>query len=450
MNMLGSASIAAMLLAALLSLPGCTSGNGDPEDPEVGDNRTACEALAPPGRSGGSKGLLGFAAVEADGRARTTGGAGGSLYSARSYGELAGLLDNGHNDAPKIIEISGILTGTETLMVGSNTTLIGVGDEPAIHGFGFKLSGKQNVIIADLDFSGGPDNALGITDGSHHVWVHHNAFSAYKDDTVEIREGASYVTIAWNHFHNQNRVLLAGHSDDNGGQDTGRLKITLHHNWFDGTTQRQPLVRFGEAHVFNNFYDNVDFYGAASSMEADMLVQANYFKNVKLPTSRGPVATGTLDEGDVVECANVYADSGDPETRGAAFDPADFYSYPLDDAADVPRIVMAGAGPDPAAPSDDDPVVLDPQPAPDEPAPPPVDEPPPPEQPPPMNEPPPEEHHPPPPPPEDRPPPPPPPEDPPHPPPEDRPPPPQPPSEDPPHDGGPGMGADDGSGGGPG
>jgi pectate lyase len=375
---------------------------------------------------------------------RTTGGAGGDVYSAHSYAELAGLLDNGRNDAPKIIEISGTLVGTGTLMVGSNTTLIGVGDEPAIQGFGFRLSGARNVIIAHLDFSGGSGNALGITEGSHHVWVHHNAFSLYKDDTVEIREGASYVTVAWNHFRNQNRVLLAGHSDDNGGQDTGRLKITFHHNWLDGTAQRQPLVRFGQAHVFNNFYDNVDFYGAASSMEADLLVQANYFRNVKLPTSRGPVATGTLDEGDVVECANVYADSGDPETRGAAFDPADFYSYPLDDAEDVPDIVMAGAGPHPAARSDDDPVVPDPAPPPDvEPAPepPPVDEPPPEQPPPPLNEPPPgephsppEEHHPPQ-----------------HPPPEDRHPPQTPPPEDPPHDdGGPGMGGDDGSNSGPG
>jgi pectate lyase len=231
--------------------------------------------------------------------------------------------------------------------VGSNITLVGVGVNPGIHGFGLSMSGAHNIIVAHLEFSGGSGNALRIADGSHHVWLHHNAFSGYRDNAIEIREGASYVTVAWNRFRNQNKVLLTGHSDENAGQDVGRLKVTYHHNWFDGSAQRNPLVRFGEAHVFNNYYDEVHLYGAASTAEAELLLQANYFKDVRIPVSRGPSVTGNLDEGDVVECDNVYADSGDPETRGMAFDPADYYSYSLDEARDIPGIVEAGAGPRP-------------------------------------------------------------------------------------------------------
>jgi hypothetical protein len=71
--------------------------------------------------------------------------------------------------------------------------------------------------------------------------------------------------------------------------------------------------------------------------------------------------TLTLDEGDLVECDNIYIGSGDPETRGAAFDPADYYSYALDDARDVPRLVKVGAGPRFIAPSvaDEDDLPID-------------------------------------------------------------------------------------------
>jgi hypothetical protein len=86
----------------------------------------------------------------------------------------------------------------------------------------------------------------------------------------------------------------------------------------------------------------------------------------------------------VVECDNIYVDSGSAEVRGSAFDPAAFYSYTLNDAEDVPDIVVAGAGPRFIAPSIDEPPVVDPPPV-DEP--PPV-EPPPVEEPPPIDEPP--------------------------------------------------------------
>ncbi len=357
--------------AFVWALAGCTSGNGTTEeDPAVGANRSACNTLAR-AEDGQGNGLIGFADVAADGLSTTTGGKDGAVYLISSYADLVAVLDDGNNSSPKIIEILGVLSGQGAndgmLNVGSNTTLRGVGAEPTVSGFGFRMAGAQNIIVSNLNFTGGGKNAVRLTQGSHHVWLHHNAIRDYADNAIEIREGASFVTVAWNHFQNQNRVLLAGHADDNAGQDVGRLKLTAHHNWFDATTQRHPLVRYGEAHVFNNYYDNVDLYGAASTLEAEVLVQANYFRGVPLPASRGPTATLTLDEGDLVECENVYVDSGDPETRGAAFDPGSYYSYPLDDAGDVPRRVKAGAGPRFINPS------VSPDPPVDEP---PVDEPP--------------------------------------------------------------------------
>ena len=64
--------------------------------------------------------------------------------------------------------------------------------------------------------------------------------------------------------------MLIGHSDS-ASSDTGYLKTTIHNNWFDGTRSRHPRVRFGEVHVFNNYYLNNIEYGVASTMEADVL-----------------------------------------------------------------------------------------------------------------------------------------------------------------------------------
>ena len=81
--------------------------------------------------------------------------------------------------------------------------------------------------------------------------------------------------------------MLLGHSDDNASQDIGHLRVTYHHNWFDGSGTRHPRVRFGNpVHVYNNYYFNNE-YGVASTMDAGVLVEGNYFENVDGPTLVG-------------------------------------------------------------------------------------------------------------------------------------------------------------------
>jgi pectate lyase len=89
------------------------------------------------------------------------------------------------------------------------------------------------------------------------------------------------VTVSWNVFKEHNKTSLVGHSDTHAA-DRGRLKVTYHHNWFQSDS-RLPRVRFGEVHVFNNFYDGVKTYGVASTMDAAVVVEANYFRNVRRP-----------------------------------------------------------------------------------------------------------------------------------------------------------------------
>jgi pectate lyase len=122
----------------------------------------------------------------------------------------------------------------------------------------------------------------------------------------------------------------------------GRLRVTYDHNLFVGTNQRHPRVRFGEpVHVYNNYYRDIGAYAIASTMDAGVLVEANYFENVPETIHVGYAESAP---GRVVERGNVYVNSGVPETAGTVVEPRTFYSYQPDPAAAVPALVTAGAG----------------------------------------------------------------------------------------------------------
>jgi pectate lyase len=105
---------------------------------------------------------------------------------------------------------------------------------------------------------------------SHHVWVDHNTFTdadnpdsaqpvyfgrpyQVHDGQLDITNGSNYVTVSYNRFTEHDKTMLIG-STNTPGADVGALKVTLHHNEFDGSVQRAPRVRFGQVDVYNNLY----------------------------------------------------------------------------------------------------------------------------------------------------------------------------------------------------
>ena len=225
------------------------------------------------------------------------------------------------------------------ITIPSHKTLLGTGPDPKIIDGGFNLSGATNVIIRNLTFEGSPDDAINLQDGSHHVWIDHNTLTKATDGLLDVKRGASYVTISWNAFREHSKTSLVGH-DDNFTSDRGALKVTYHHNWFR-SDQRNPRVRFGEVHVFNNYYDAVRSYGVASTQDAKVLVEGNVFKNVRQPALVGYEESGP---GDIVERGNVYDNSGTPQTHGEALDPTTYYAYTLTPVNEVAGLVQAAAG----------------------------------------------------------------------------------------------------------
>jgi pectate lyase len=116
--------------------------------------------------------------------------------------------------------------------------------------------------------------------------------------------------------------------------------VTYHHNWFDGTNQRHPRVRFGNpVHVYNNLYSSVGGYGVASTQGAGVLVEGNYFENTEDPFHLGEGDSGP---GSLVARDNHFVNSGPGETGGSVASIP--YSYSLDGASSVKAIVTAGAG----------------------------------------------------------------------------------------------------------
>ncbi|GAB2590650.1 hypothetical protein GCM10027168_24730 [Streptomyces capparidis] len=298
----------------------------------------------------------GFAGVNALGQNGTTGGAGGQTVTATT---TAQFLDYISRPEPLIVQVSGTITlptGTTDGMhrVASDKTIIGVGSGARLTGGGLNIglpvdddvtsppaNAVHNVIIRNLSIDGATDDLINVQMFSHHIWIDHNDFSNGDDGAVDIKRGSDFVTVSWNRFHDHDKTLLLGHDDDNAAQDRGRLRVTYHHNYFDGSDQRNPRVRFAEpVHVYNNYYRD-NSYGVASTMDAGVVLEGNYFFSVNNPARvdfSGDLGRLVSRDNTLVECNHAV------ETRGSVTQPSTYYSYTLHRSAEVPNVVPAGAG----------------------------------------------------------------------------------------------------------
>ncbi|MDH2430602.1 pectate lyase [Sphaerisporangium sp. TRM90804] len=323
----------------------------------------AAQAGAAPGQAGGAARaadpvdrMVGFATVNALGQNGTTGGAGGPVVTVST---TAQFLDYISRPGPYVIRVSGRITlptGSSDGMhdVTSDKTIVGVGSGSGLVGGGLNIglpvdddvtsppaNAVHNVIIRNLSLSGASDDLINVQMFSHHVWIDHNDFSDGDDGAVDIKRGSDFVTVSWNRFHDHDKTLLLSHDEDAGPQDIGRLRVSYHHNFFDASDQRHPRVRFAElVHVYNNYYRD-NSYGIASTYDAGVLVEGNYFYSVNNP---GRVEfSGDL--GRLVQRDNILVDCNHPiQTRGSVTEPRAYYSYSADPASSVPAIVPAGAG----------------------------------------------------------------------------------------------------------
>ena len=308
-------------------------------------------------------GLVGFATLNRDGRNGTTGGAGGPVVVVSTF---AALRDAIADNNPRIVQISGTIAaegGVKMLNVGSNKSIHGIGSTAQLTGFGLDVSGwtlavraanggtectpdkaalfthVQNVIIRNITFNAPTDDGIQVSCYSHHVWLDHNSFTKGYDGSIDIKRGSDWVTVSWNHFNHTDKTMLLGHDDNNGPQDIGHLHVTYHHNFLDYSTQRNPRVRFGQAHVYNNYGNQISSYMIGLGVGCDVYADGNYLQFADNVTNDFGGDKFTWTTSNIVVATDLAAVS-----RNNAFNPASYYSYTPDAAANLPTIVSQGAG----------------------------------------------------------------------------------------------------------
>ncbi|RYP73103.1 hypothetical protein DL771_003854 [Monosporascus sp. 5C6A] len=197
----------------------------------------------------------------------TTGGAGGRSTTVTS---LSALKDCVKQSGPAICIVSGTISGNEVLPVTSDTTIVGKDYKAVLRGVGLKINGKKdgdkvrNVIVRNLTIDKVLASTKGDAIGIHeNIWVDHCAVQGDRqagkgeyDGLVDITYGTDFVTVSNSFLHNHWKASLVGYSDSNGAEDTGHLTVTYASNFFLDLNSRVPSIRFGTAHLLNNYYEN--------------------------------------------------------------------------------------------------------------------------------------------------------------------------------------------------
>lgn len=293
-------------------------------------------------------GIVGWA-TQAGG---TTGGAGGATVTVSTW---ADLRTQAQAAGTRTILVNGMLAGSGTIEISANKTIRGVGSSSGVSGTTLNIEDQSpaNVIIQNLNIRGVPGGDAIQIENATHIWIDHNTLSStiesdvdFYDGMIDITHAGDYITVSWNIVRDHWKTSLVGHSDGNGSEDIGHLRVTYHHNWFDRTFERSPRVRFGETvHVFNNYYTNVnnnaDSYAIASTENAGVLVEANVFENVQQACWS---ASGYADSGPgrLVARNNSLTNSGPCEVNGTVA--AVPYAYTAENVGNVKTSVTAAAG----------------------------------------------------------------------------------------------------------
>jgi pectate lyase len=277
-----------------------------------------------------------------------------------------------------VIYVKGVMT-PGSLSVGSNKTIAGIcGAE--LHGH-VEMSGSVNVIVRNIKIVGygagdcaldpSYDASVGCSSGqdaislqkdSHHVWFDHCDISDGTDGNLDITNGADFVTVSWTKFHYTPRTDndgsdstgASGHRYSNlvGGSDSktsdaGKLNVTWHHNWWaDNVVERQPRVRFGKNHIFNNLYTSTATnYCVRAGIQAQILIEDNVFSGVKDPYVWNN--TSDQDTASITARDNIFPGTTGTQATNGGGTPFTTppYAYTPDATTNLRTAIQNGAGP---------------------------------------------------------------------------------------------------------
>jgi pectate lyase len=306
------------------------------------------------------------ASIPADGWASqnggTTGGAGGTVVTVSNYADLLYYANTVGSTAKYIIQISGTIDIGTGFTIRANKTLIGIGTNPTLVGVVGFQNRDGNIIIENLNItdpcSGSVYDGISLKQDIHNVLVTKCTIYDTGDGACDITNNSDFVTVSWCKFHYTPSTPDPSHvfaclvgSSDKQDDDANNLRVSFHHNWWTtGVKERMPRVRYGQVHVYNNYYSNLvaGGYCIGVGCGSRIRVENNYFDAVPNPWKN--YYTGETDcysDGHIGwNTGNVFHNCTQPtwatNEYSTIFTPP--YSYTLDNAADIPDIVQAYAG----------------------------------------------------------------------------------------------------------
>ncbi|MBR4631424.1 MAG: Ig-like domain-containing protein [Treponema sp.] len=266
---------------------------------------------------------------------------------------------------------------TMQISIPSNTTIIGKTENAGFKNGVVSLYNVTNVVIRNLtikdaydyfpswyqsnenNFNAEWDNL--VINGSTYVWIDHctlkDSSHTYAQVTVnggsrtedwvtydgllDVVNGSNYVTLSYNKFENHDKTTLIGNSDSKTSDD-GKLKVTVHHNYYTGCTQRLPRVRFGQVHIYNNYYESINMYCIGVGKKAQIYSEKNCFPSSAKLAYKSYSSDGCLTEKD---------DANETSASASGYSAANWtpsstsgYSYDAEETTNLATTVPANAG----------------------------------------------------------------------------------------------------------
>lgn len=276
--------------------------------------------------------MVGYATITDDlGSAAYTisGGAGGETIEISSLDDLTANSNKISGNDPYIVKFTGstrITTSDNKSIiqnVGSNKTIYGAEAGAGLKNIELRIEGDnvivRNMIFGDViaydtlaDYKGEGNDAMSIN-GGRHVWIDHCELRSnttpldnngnkvsnssdsdfekdWYDGLLDIKNGATWVTVSNCYFHDHYKAVLCGSGDD--GPDVNKdgytdsdMRVTFYNNYWKNINARMPLFRYGKGHIYDSYFDAGTFSGSASCINvragSELYIEGNSFNGIK-------------------------------------------------------------------------------------------------------------------------------------------------------------------------
>ncbi|KDP46106.1 hypothetical protein JCGZ_06617 [Jatropha curcas] len=211
------------------------------------------------------------------------GGLHGPIYSVTTLADdgPGSLREGCRRSEPQwiVFEVSGTINLSSYLSVSSYKTIDGRGQRVKLTGKGLRLKECEHIIVCNLEFEGGRGHdvdGIQIKPNSRHIWIDRCSLRDYDDGLIDITRQSTDITVSRCYFTQHDKTMLIGADPSHVGDRC--IRVTIHHCFFDGTRQRQPRLRFGKVHMYNNYIRNWGIYAVCASVEAQIYSQCNIYE----------------------------------------------------------------------------------------------------------------------------------------------------------------------------